>query len=49
MPAVVKKLGRAPSSWAEFRQVLGMESYPQWVRALNACEVCGNAVVPQVA
>jgi hypothetical protein len=49
LPAVVKKLGRAPRSWAEFRSVLGMEGYPQWVRALNACEVCGNAVAPAVA
>lgn len=49
MPAVVKKLGRAPSSWAEFRAVLGMEGNPQWVRALNACEACGNAVAPAVA
>jgi hypothetical protein len=26
LPAVVKKLGRAPRSWSEFRQVLGMDS-----------------------
>jgi hypothetical protein len=25
LPAVVKKLGRAPTSWAEFRQALGMD------------------------
>jgi hypothetical protein len=48
LPAVVKKLGRAPHSWAEFRQVLGMEGNSQWVRALNACEACGNAVAPAV-
>lgn len=59
MPAVVKKLGRAPSSWAEFRQALGMDEtvpgpdgkpvpkYSAWVRALNACETCGNAVASQ--
>lgn len=49
MPAVVKKLGRAPSSWAEFRRVLGMEGNHQWVRALDACEACGDAVAPVVA
>lgn len=49
LPAVVKKLGRAPHSWAEFRQALGMEGNSQWVRALNACETCGNAVAPGVA
>jgi hypothetical protein len=49
MPAVVKKLGRAPTSWAEFRSALGMENYPQWKRALDACEACGNAVAPGVA
>jgi hypothetical protein len=48
LPAVVKKLGRAPASWHEFRAVLGMEGNPQWVRALNACEECGNAVAPAV-
>ena len=25
LPAVVKKLGRAPADWSEFRQVLGMD------------------------
>jgi hypothetical protein len=49
MPAVVKKLGRAPSSWAEFRSVLGMNSNDQWNRALNACETCGNAVALAVS
>jgi hypothetical protein len=63
MPAVVKKLGRAPSSWLEFRQALGMDLtdaqakcqagdanaclHWTWMRALNACEQCGNAVAPQ--
>lgn len=61
MPAVVKKLGRAPVSWAEFRSALGMDAmiadadgktvpkYPQWVRALNACEACGDATAQAVA
>ena len=49
MPAVIKKLGRPPSSWREFRTVLGMEGNPQWVRALNACETCGGAVAAVVA
>lgn len=61
MPAVVQKLGRAPSSWKEFRTALGMDVYvkndagqdvpkfSQWVRALNACEKCGDAVAPLVA
>ena len=49
MPAVIKKLGRPPANWKEFRSVLGMEGNPQWVRALNACETCGNAVAPTVA
>lgn len=61
MPAVVKKLDRAPSSWAEFRQELGMDGrvldtdgnsvpkFPLWVRGLNACEACGDAVTPAVA
>jgi hypothetical protein len=48
MPAVIKKLGRPPASWREFRTVLGMEGNPQWVRALNACEACGNAVASTV-
>jgi len=47
MPAVVKKLGRAPANWAEFRTVLGMEANAQWRRALDACEVCGDAVAAQ--
>lgn len=59
MPAVVKKLGRAPASWAEFRVALGMDEmipgpdgkpvpkYPLWVRGLNICEACGNATLPQ--
>ena len=49
MPAVVKKLGRAPASWAEFRQVLGMDHNQQWDNALNACEKCGDAVATAVA
>ncbi len=49
MPAVVKKLGRAPSSWAEFRTVLGMNANDQWNRALNACEACGNATAKAVS
>jgi hypothetical protein len=49
MPAVVKKLGRSPSSWAEFRQVLGMDQNDQWKRALDACETCGNATAATVA
>lgn len=49
MPAVIKKLGRPPSSWKEFRTVLGMEGNAQWVRALNACETCGQAVAPAVS
>lgn len=49
MPAVVKKLGRAPASWHEFRVTLGMEGNDQWVRALDACEACGDAVAPAVA
>ena len=49
LPAVVQKLGRAPVSWAEFRSVLGMEGNAQWKRALDACEVCGNAVAQAVA
>ena len=49
LPAVVKKLGRAPMSWAEFRTVLGMESSAQWKRALDACETCGNVMQAAVA
>jgi hypothetical protein len=65
LPAVVKKLGRAPSSWAEFRQALGMDIpnaealaaqgdakaklHWTWMRALNACEACGNVTAPAVA
>lgn len=49
MPAVIKKLGRPPASWKEFRTVLSMEGSPQWVRALNACEACGNAITLAVA
>lgn len=61
MPDVVKKLGRAPSSWAEFRMALGMDAmttdangkpvpkWPLWVRGLNICEACGNATLPNVA
>jgi hypothetical protein len=45
MPAVIKKLDRAPTSWAEFRTVLGMDKNDQWNRALNACEACGNATI----
>jgi hypothetical protein len=49
MHAVVQKLGRAPASWAEFRQTLGMDHDPTWNSALNACEACGNATAPAVA
>lgn len=61
MPDVVRKLGRSPSSWAEFRMALGMDGmttdanghpvpkFPLWVRALNICEACGNATLPNVA
>jgi len=49
LPAVVAKLGRAPSSWAEFRTVLGMNGNDQWNRALNVCEACGNATALAVS
>lgn len=61
MPAVVKKLGRAPASWSEFRTALGMDGmttdahgspvpkFPLWVRGLNICEACGDATRPTVA
>lgn len=45
LPAVVKKLGRAPKNWAEFRQVLGMEQSPGWVKGLNNAEKLSQAVV----
>lgn len=64
MPAVVKKLGRAPSGWLEFRQELGMDDPAirekvkrkeqltadekvkwRWMRALDACEKIGNALL----
>ena len=49
LPAVVKKLGHAPSSWHEFRIALGMDGHDQWRRALDACEACGNAMAPAVS
>jgi hypothetical protein len=36
LPAVVKKLGRAPSSWDEFRSVLGMDRTDAQLAAMDA-------------
>jgi hypothetical protein len=46
LPAVVQKLGRPPSNWIEFRQVLGtIPRFLSWSRALNNAEKLSQAVV----
>lgn len=46
LPAVVKKLGRAPASWAEFRQALGMENNARWRKSLDNAEKLASASAP---
>ena len=41
MPAVAKKIGRAPRSWSEFREALGMNANPTWAFALDNAEKLG--------